>query len=77
MKIASTDFLILAHQSVRWLAPFTKEILDMRGIVDLITDLTYLKTLYPDIPKTCIEKLRCKKENRRQLSRNPSGQRKA
>ena len=42
-------FLSLATQSVRWLAPFTKEELAMRGIVDMISDLTYLKTLYPNI----------------------------
>jgi len=56
-----------SKQSVRWLAPFTKEILEMRGIVDLISDLTYLKTLYPNIPKTCF------KEKQRHLSWNYDG----
>merc|ERR1712200_345162 len=51
-----------SNQSVRWLAPFTKDILEMRGIEDLISDLTYLKTLHPNIPKTCF------KEKQRHLS---------
>ena len=34
----------------------------MRGIADMISDLTYLKTLYPNTPKTCIEKFKCESE---------------
>ena len=37
---------------MKWLAPFTKEELKMRGIVDMIYDLSHLITLYPDTPKT-------------------------
>jgi len=48
--------------NVRWLAPFTKGELAMRGIADMISDLTYLKTLYPNTPKTCIEKFKCESE---------------
>ena len=34
----------------------------MRGIVNMISDLTHLKNLYPNIPKTCIEKFRGEEE---------------
>ena len=41
---------------MKWLAPFTKEELKMRGIVDMIYDLSHLITLYPDTPKTSFER---------------------
>ena len=34
----------------------------MRGIVNIISDLTDLKNLYPNIPKTCIEKFKIEEE---------------
>ena len=34
----------------------------MRGIVDMMSDLTYLKTLYPSTPMTSIQKFKSEKE---------------
>lgn len=52
-----------SSQSVRWLAPFTKQELALRGIADMISDLSYLKTFYPNIPKSNIEEFKSQREN--------------
>merc|ERR1712241_654283 len=45
-----------ASDRIKWLAPFTKKELTMRGIIDMIYDLSHLTTLYPNIPKGNLER---------------------
>jgi len=53
-----------AHHSVRWLAPFTKDQLSMRGLADMILDIPQLKSLHPNVPKICFEEFKCEEEKR-------------
>ena len=64
IKVKEKNLSLLSgvFRKVKWLAPFTKDELNMRGIVDVMFDLGYLSTLYPNIPKACFEECRPKKE---------------
>lgn len=55
-KLGGVTIGYRASDRIKWLAPFTKKELTMRGIIDMIYDLNHLTTLYPNIPKDNLER---------------------